>query len=184
MVTAAAVARVSESLEAPLEQLMLSPARSIGISLPIVGVSDRPREPVILMDGERPWYFSSYVDDPTARRFGGFIPVPELEHRKLVELVAAGVFADEVWVGHELPIGWREGTELPNLVPSDVRPSSVYIDGRPQAVQVVRRGARQLGASLAALGRALPELDPVVIAGVLDPTGSYIAWVELARWTW
>ncbi len=176
--------RESLVLEEPLERLLLTPARMAGIELPIIGVSVRPREPMVLMNGDRPWYFSSYVDDPTAREFGGFIPVPEVYHRRLVALVDAGVFADEVWIAHELPPGWREGSELPRLVPSDVRPSTVYVDGHRQAVQVFRRSGSAVASGLAGLRRMARELDPIVIAGVVDPSGQYVAWVELARWTW
>jgi hypothetical protein len=179
---------VSTELEPLVEQRLLEPAVSIGIELPVIGVSDVPRQPVLAYASDRPWYFCDYIEDPTARQFGGRIPVPEAEHRRLVKLRDAGVHADLIWLAHELPPNWREGEELPDLVPSHVRPvvrpGTITVGGQRRSVQIVRRLAESTVGGLRALSRSLENLDPVVLAGVTDSEGGHVCWAELARWWW
>jgi hypothetical protein len=179
---------VSTELAASVEQQLLTPAASIGVEPPLVGVSDVPRQPVLAYAGDRPWYFCNHVDDPTARQFGGRVPVPDANHRHLVALRGAGVHADLIWLAHELPDGWHEGEALPNLVPADirpvVRPGTMTIGGQRQTIQVVRRMVEGTFGGLRALSRSLENLDPIVLAGITDATGEQVAWAELTRWTW
>jgi hypothetical protein len=179
---------VSTELAASVEQRLLTPAASIGTELPVIGVSEVPHQPVLAYAGDRPWYFCDYIEDPTARQFGGYIPVPEVEHRRLVKLRDAGVHADLVWLAHEVPATWHEGEELLDLVPPDVRPvvrpGTVTVGGQQRAVQVVRRMAEGAFGGLRTLAANLERLDPIVLAGVIDSTGEQAAWVELCRWSW
>ncbi len=182
---------VSTELEPLVERQLLAPAASIGIDLPVVGVSEVPRQPVLTYAGNRPWYFCNYIEDPTARQFGGYIPVPEAEHVRLTAQLDAGVRPNVVWLAHEVPATWREGQELPNLVPPDVRPvvrpGAVTVSGQRLSVQVVRRAvdfATGVAANRPRVINELRHLDPIVLGGVTDAAGEYAAWVELARWDW
>lgn len=179
---------IATELEPLVEQRLLAPAASIGIELPVIGASDVPRQPVLAYAGDRPWLFTDWIEDPTAHQFGGYIPVPKPEHRRLVELRDADVQPDLIWLAHELPPDWREGEELPDLVPSYVRPvvrlSTIRVGGQRRAVQIVRRMAESTVGGLRALSRGLENLDPIVLAGVVDLEGDHVCWVELARWTW
>ncbi|MEX2448115.1 MAG: hypothetical protein WD404_05150 [Solirubrobacterales bacterium] len=178
----------STELAGLVEQRLLTPAASIGIELPVIGVSEVPDRPVLAYAGDRPWYFCDHIEDPTARRLDGYIPVPEAEHQRLVFLRDAGVRPDLVWLGHELPPDWREDEELPDLVPPDVRPvvrpGTLTVGGQQRAVQVVRGVVDGTLGRLRAFGSALERLDPIVLGGVTDADGEQVAWVELARWTW
>jgi hypothetical protein len=178
----------SPDLAAAVDRRLLAPAASIGVELPFVGVSDVPRQPVLAYAGDRPWYFCDHIDDPTVRQFGGRVPVPEANHRHLVALQVVGVHADLIWLAHELPDGWREGEELPDLIPADVRPvvrpGTMTIGGQRQTIQVVRRMVEGTFGGLRAFSRSLENLDPIVLAGITDATGEQVAWAELTRWAW
>jgi hypothetical protein len=168
---------------------MLSPAARAGLGLTVAGTTVLPREREICRSEHGDWLFVSYQDDPTAKYYGGKIPVPTAERQRLAALKDAGVRPDLIWLAHELPVGWDETQQLPNLVP--VPP---HLRRHDEALTRTLRNTAMAAGLLAATAIAAPlaigavaiagMLDPIVLGGVKHPNLPVVQWAVLAQWTW
>jgi hypothetical protein len=109
---------VSPELAERTEARMLAPARQRGYELRLVGASVLPQQQVIARSQWGTWLFVDHARDPTAREYGGRIPIPREQRAKLSDLAQAGVRPDLVWLAHELPASWKEGEAISQLVPA------------------------------------------------------------------
>lgn len=184
----------------PVETLMIEPAQRAGYDLTVLGTSNEP-------DGEmfwqapsgRWWLFRDHRSDPTVEQYGGMV-VPSEQREKLVRLLQTGFSPDIILTGHELPLGHSPGDPLPELVPTPrpqlIRPRSqrhavlasesshsVHMVGRVASSAIKRLAIGAVSAGIA-MGIAMSNLDPVVLAGVRDPNSGALTWVEVARWSW
>lgn len=183
--------RVAHDVEVRLAELaesrIVAPARRAGHELRVVGSSRLPRrEQVIVQTTNGPWLLVDHRDDPSADPYGGKLPIPKEILPTLDELDAAGVWPDHVWIGHELPNGWKEGDDLTNLIP----PPAKLRRRDELLLKTIRTVIRLTGQAVATTGAvalsplALIGADPVLLGGVQHPTEPLIVWVELARWNW
>lgn len=188
-----------------IEARMLAPARRAGYELAVIGTSREPDGPLYWRGAPEGswWLFTDHHSDPTAEQYGGVV-VPERERKKLVRLLREGFSPDRILIGHELGPDFEPGSPLPQLVPTraakpavlparadSARQSQVSLASAETAQTLGRvalkatvaltRGALALGV---AVGSAMGNLDPVIVAGVRDPGSGAVTWVEVARWAW
>jgi hypothetical protein len=177
------------------ERRMLSPAREVGYDLRLVGATVLPQRQVIARTQWGKWLFVSHFDDPTAKDYGGKIPIPAEQFKRLEELHRAGVRPDLVWLGHQLPDGWQEGEAVPVPAPAHLREKDKRLTQQLSfSTRLFVKGAAGLlaGAALAPLaaGAAVlgaaagAGLDPIVLGGVQHPEAPVVQWVLLAQWEW
>lgn len=178
---------------------LLGPARALGQSLPVIGVSPPPTDRLLIRaaDGSS-WVASDYRLDPSMEEYGGVV-VPRDVATFLADLRAAGGTWDRTVIAHEVPPGWSPERPLPALVPeprtSGIRAAELATDLGGVLLAATARAAGRLAVAAgrgavsgaAALAVAMTEaivLDPVIIAGIELPERPLVAWVELARWSW
>ena len=187
--------RLAGDIELRLAQLadrqMVAPARTIGVNLPVAGVTALPPQRPVVARAQSGalWSFADHRLDPTAQGRNAKIPVPEKQHAQLTALHAAGVRPDVVWLAHQLPEGWQSGDAVPVPAPARLRERDWRLARRlGRGTRLLRGGARVAAAGLgvaAALGSALGTgLDPVVLGGVVDEEAQAAMWVILAQWDW
>jgi len=170
------------------ETFMLQPARSAGLTLPIVGVSRRPTRPELVTIGETPWLLADALNDPLTKSSGGGQLIPADQRERLIALMQAGVKPDLTWIAHELPAGTT--LETLDQVPAPKKSRVKQMDDRlGKTIASVGKAGKYaaLGAALApfaAVGLLLAPLsvDPIIFGGVLSSDGELVAWAELARW--
>jgi hypothetical protein len=192
--------RVPEELTTPVLERVVLPARRLGEELQPIGVTGVPSAPFHYPTSHGTWFWaSSYLDDPTARSFGG-IPIPREEYKRLKALRDAGLSFDEVWIAHEIPAPWRPGQSLPDLVPPPARlrelderltgvvdaVSRVVADAAAAMAQgvtspIVPRSPSSSSAWNDAWGEG-DGIDPVVLGGL--STRDAVVWFLVARWEW
>lgn len=186
-----------------LDARLLGPARALGQSLPVIGVSPPPTDRLLIRaaDGSS-WVASDYRLDPSMEKYGGVV-VPRHVAAFLADLRAAGAAWDHSVIAHEVPPGWSPERPLPALVPeprtSGIRAAELATDLGGVLLAATARAAGRLAVAAgrgavagattgaAALAVAMTEaivLDPVIVAGVELPERPLVAWVELARWSW
>jgi len=187
-----------------VEAQLLAPARRAGYELPVLGTSEEPDGDVYWQAPAGNWWLiTDRRTDPTAALYGGVV-VPEREREKLVELLREGFSPDRILVGHEFPLDWSPGDPVPDLVPkapstklvprvsleaakrAEIAAASTQATlklGRValSAIKALVVGAATVGL---AVGKAVSELDPIVMAGVRDPRTGAVTWVEVTRWSW
>lgn len=188
---------------AGVEERLLLPARRAGYDLSVIGTSQEPDDDLYWQAPSGNWWLiTDHRSDPTAALYGGVV-VPEAERAKLVALLREGFSADRTLIGHELDQSWKPGDRVPDLVPKAAPKlfPGAPIDG-PRRAEIagastqatLRLGRAAMTATKAlvvgaaavgsAIGQAFSELDPIIIAGVRDPSTGAVTWVEVARWTW
>lgn len=175
------------------EARLLAPAREADYELALLGATVLPQGQVIHRTRRGAWLLTDYRQDPTAALYGGRVPIPAEPHARLIELAAAGVAPDHLWLAHQLPGDWQPGQPARGLVPDPrhlrerderlvrgLRAASITAM-RAFAVGVLGLGAMAVAplALVSAVG-----LDPVVLGGVEHPELPLVGWVELARWEW
>jgi hypothetical protein len=148
-----------------------------------------PTEREICRSEHGDWLFVSHHDDPTAKNYGGKIPVPTAERQRLAALKDAGVRPDLIWLAHELPVGWDETQELPNLVPAPPHLRK-HDEALTRAIRITATAAGVLAGTAIAAPLAIGAigiagmLDPIVLGGVKHPNLPVVQWAVLAQWTW
>ena len=182
---------VSSELAERTEARMLAPARQRGYELRLVGATVLPQRQVIARSQWGTWLFVDHAKDPTARQYGGKIPVPREQRAKLSDLAQAGVRPDLVWLAHELPASWTEGEAIPQLVPAPahlrekdqrlVLRLRTVSDAALKAAGMTLRFAGTAASSLTVLGAGL---DPIVLGGIKHPRYPVVEWAVLAQWEW
>jgi len=202
MSTALVPAPSNEPVDGVEERLLL-PARRAGFDLPVIGTSDEPNGDLYWQTRSGHWWLiTDHRSDPTAEIYGGVV-VPEAEREKLVRLLQEGFSPDRVLIGHEFPSGWEPGDPCPNLVPKAppqlVTGTSLQLPPRAELASASTQATLKLGrVALSAIkalvvgaatvglavGKAVSELDPIVMAGVRDPRTGAVTWVEVTRWSW
>lgn len=189
---------MSVASPAVMERL-LEPARRAELNLPIVGTSTEPEGEVHWQAPSGQWWLiGDHRSDPTAEQYGGVV-VPDEVQARLTRLLREGFAPDMILVGHEMPYGYSPGDPIPSLVPAprrqlapvavpqSTRALEAAATGTAVSLAVGRSAFRAIGvlaAKAAAVGSALGELDPIVIAGVRDERSGAVTWVEVARWGW
>lgn len=175
------------------EERMLAPARLRGYELRLVGATVLPQRKVIARTEHGTWMFVDHVEDPTADAYRGKIPIPAEQHARLADLHDAGVRPDLLWLGHQLPEGWREGDAVPVPAPPHVRrkderliqrlglATTLFVRG---AVASVAFAAAAPLAAAGAIASAGAGLDPIVLGGIRDPEAPVVQWALLAQWEW
>jgi hypothetical protein len=183
------------------EEKLLGPARRAGYELPVIGTAMEPQGEVEYQAPKGQWWiFNYHRDDPTAALHGGVV-VPIEVRQRLEQLLRHGFAPDTIWVGHEMPINWEPGQPKPDLVPQK-RPATTDLVTSPRSPALPARSAEVgvavgkgllkvtkalvTGAAAAglAIGSAMAELDPIIVAGVRDPSSGAVTFVEVARWSW
>jgi uncharacterized protein YjeT (DUF2065 family) len=182
---------VSSELSERTEARVLAPARQRGYELRLVGGTVLPQRQVIARSQWGTWLFVDHAEDPTAREYGGKIPIPLVQHARLSDLAQAGVRPDVVWLAHELPAGWEEGEAIPQLVPAPahlrekdqrlVQRLRALSDATLKAAGMTLAVAGAAASSLTVLGAGL---DPIVLGGIKHPQYPVVEWVVLAQWEW
>lgn len=184
-----------------LETELLAPARRAGIELSVIGTTMEPRGQVEYQAPNGQWWiFNHHRDDPTAALHGGVV-VPTEVRQRLEQLLRHGFAPDTIWIGHEMPVEWHPGQPKPDLVPQR-RPATTDLvttarrpalpagsadfgvavgKGLLKATKALVLGAAAVGL---AVGSAMAELDPIIVAGVRDPSSGAVTFVEVARWSW
>ena len=180
-----------------VEERLLLPARRAGYDLPVIGTSEEPAGDAYWQGPTGSWWLiTDRRTDPTAEIYGGVV-VPEAEREKLVRLLREGFAPDRILIGHEMGPRWTPGDPIPDFVPK--RPSAPQGLQRADLAVASTKATMTLGHAAvtatkalfvgavavgSAVGQALSELDPVIIAGVRDPRSGAVTWVEVARWNW
>lgn len=178
------------------EQRMLAPARRAGYELRLVGATVLPQRQTITRTQHGTWLFVDHLDDPTAAKYDGEIPVPRDQIPLLIELHRQGVQPDLLWLAHQLPDDYDEGEPFPQLVP-EPRPLR-ELDERltlqlAKALRVYLKGVLILlgmaaSAPLVVVGGAATAvgvgLDPIIFGGVKHPQLPVVMWCALAQWDW
>ena len=186
---------VARTMNELAEHRMLAPARSAGIELQFLGIT---HPPVHEQEHKLPsgiWKFVDHVNDPTAREFGGKIPIPQAKIAELVQLRDACVCPQHLWIVHQMPHGYQPGEPTPQLVPvpRELREKDERLQvGLTAATRLFVKGAAVTLAAAAAPGAAilsagagaLVGLDPVILGGVEHPTLPLFAWCAPAQWDW
>ncbi len=170
-----------------MEARVLSPARTRGYELRLVGATVLPHGKVISRSQWGTWLFVEHWDDPTAPQYGGKIPIPAAEHTKLTTLVEAGVRPDLLWLAHELPAGWKEGDRLDQLVPAPAHLRKKDERLVRQLQKITSATMKVAGATAGAVSGLLTDgvgLDPIVLGGVRHPEYPIVMWTVLAQWEW
>lgn len=175
------------------EQKMLAPARLAQYELRLVGATVLPQRQVIARTKHGTWLFVNHVEDPTARRYGGNIPIPATEYAKLELLDQVGVRPDVVWLGHQVPDTWQAGQPVPVPAPRQLREKDQRLElGIARGTELFLKGAGGVlttaAAAPLALGAAMLSagvgLDPIVFGGVVHPQAPVVMWAALAQWEW
>jgi hypothetical protein len=180
---------VRQTMEIANER-MLAPAGAAGYELPLVGATPPLHQRSIHRTPQGVWLFDDYVNDPTALEYKGEIPVPQGETERLVALWEAGVRAQYVWIGHQLPDDYQEGQPLPRLVPAprELREKDeklkLNLTKAAKVLGVVAAGTLALAVSPLALAAAGVGQDPIVLGGVRHPKAPVVAWCVLCQWEW
>lgn len=188
-----------------LERQVLAPARSIGVDLPLVAVTD-PLPPVEVKRSPRGtwWVAATFEANPAALANGGVTKAPPQVIEELRRLRTAGVAIDYVYVLDELPGTWMPGTPPPPMrlagaesagVATVKTQEAIFAAGLEGLRAVVKgagaaaRGAiaagAMAGAAAAVAGAVVAgtiAYDPVVLGGVKDSESDRIAWFSLAAW--
>lgn len=166
-------------LEMLARERIIEPAENAGYELRLLGATVLPQRQTICRTKHGMWLFVDNQLDPTAKEYGGRIPVPAVQHERLVSLARAGVAPDHVWLGHELPAGWK-GPEIPPLVPA---PAALRAQDEA-LVGCVRRVLKGAADVFAVAPSTLIGQDPIVLGGVEHPSYPVVNWVLLAQWHW
>jgi hypothetical protein len=164
-------------LAALVERRMLAPARRAGYELRLVGATVLPQGQTIERTRWGTWLFVDHMDDPTAKQYGGRIPIPALQIARLNELYRADVNPQFVRFGHQLPDDYREGDPLVP-VPRELREKDERLRLWFASLADLVMGA---AASFATSGVGL---DPVIFGGVKHPKLPLVGWCALAQWEW
>jgi len=151
-------------------------------------------QPVIALDGDRPWLFGPIERDPQ-RTAGGRTVLPRRELRGLRELAQVGVPFQRLAMAHELDPAGAVRVLLPVLrkgprTCTDAVARAVV--GPPPPHPVVRRAGRMLDGmvrktAVAVVGAGERLLDPILfgIIGLPGTTeGELVLWFPIAAWTW
>jgi hypothetical protein len=77
---------VQRTLFEQVQARVLEPGRRAGYELQLLGGTVLPQRQVIATTDHGKWLFVDHVDDPTAQRYKGKIPIPRDRHTKLVNL--------------------------------------------------------------------------------------------------
>jgi hypothetical protein len=150
-------------------------------------------QPVVALDGCRPWLFAPVECDPHSET--GRTVVPNAQRRQLVRLAKRDIPVQRIAIAHELdPLG-----PVSDLIPmlrtgpcTCSREVAKTLVGPPPAHPGVARTARLLDSILGATARGAAAgynllLDPIVF-GVIAPNeptdGEPALWFLLTAWRW
>jgi hypothetical protein len=174
----------AQQLEARAAERIVVPARLAGRTLPVLGLTDRPREPELAHVRGTPWLFTDAFADPLAADVGGRLVLPGPQREQLVRLVQAGVAPDLVWIAHELP----KGTTEKDVDKLRIPPPKRLVERERKLLDGLRRTARGAAVTAGTVAAApfalLAGMDPVLLGGAVLPDLDAVCWVELVRWDW
>lgn len=189
-----------EELHEPLERQLLGPMRAIGLNTcaPVITARPLPVETRRVTSGN--WAVAaSYHADPVVAHCGGVIPAPKQQRRQLADLHRAGASPDLLFILRELPADWEPGTPPPKMVAVEAARSAhehqleIATGALTFGVQLLHvaagliagtaavAAAAAAGGAVAAGAVSLVALDPIVLGGLVHPSGA-VAWVPLAAW--
>jgi hypothetical protein len=179
-------AEVQRRLSTLVDERMVIPAREAGYELALVGATVLPTEQTIAKTDRGTWLFVDHVNDPTSREYQGRLPIPAEQMTHLTNLDRAGVRPQLIWIGHEMPAGYKEGEPVPRLVPPprELREKDQRLTLGLGSIAKV--WATALAGLVVAPAAALGALgtDPIIFGGVRHPEHPIVAWCVLCSWDW
>lgn len=175
---------------AEVERRALAPARTIGVDLPVVAVTDPPTAPIEIRRSPRgTWWVATDADaDPVALTNDGVMEAPPDVIARLRALRSAGVDFASIWIAHEWPADWQPGTPPPKMQIAGPAASAPIVSAQQATFDVGKKllaaaaGLAEKTAGAASAMAAAVAYDPVILGAVQDPQSDRIAWVVLAAW--
>jgi hypothetical protein len=177
---------VARTLSTLAEERLLEPAREAGYELALLGATVLPQKQTIAKTEKGTWLFVDHLEDPTAKEYGGRLPIPAEPLAYLAELDRKRVFPQLIWMGHDLGSDYKDGDPIPKLVPPPphLRDKDERLKDRlTRASELFIAGVRTM---FVAPHAALDQIgvDPIVFGGVRHPRLPIVAWCALCAWEW